>query len=266
MVNYKLGLNYGNNSFREVDLSFALKKNKHVLKSIDAFTLNFSCEEELKQYLKAKEVIEKDVNQPLIIFYGSKNVRNIPLMYADSREIIKKVREFSDRMNDYFEYRKTIAISHISYDSIMDNYKDIVNWFPVFEIICKNSKFMQELIGYVKDIPVQGLNVEDMNRYLHAKKTSQIPRDVYIALFDYFKKLFYRYNASSKELEFNYKGFRDFCAFYINFKKEYLLKKDGVEVLKEIMQGSQPSKNVQSIEENTQEEEYIQLKMTLNSK
>ena len=221
-MNYKLCLCLvGKEKYETIDISrfFDDKKQSFNLEKIDAFTMNFNNENELKQFLYSKGLIsEKDLYKPLSIFFGSNDIREVPIIYSTDKETIDKIRDFSSDIKQYFDLKKRNAYSTFSYAQIVGDYLGITDCFDSFSVMAKNIKFLRALQEYCSSNPKQSLNISDINLYINENSGYTKSRLIYIALFELFRRLFYKYDENKKELNFNYKGFRDFCVFYCKYK------------------------------------------------
>ena len=225
-MNYKLCVKNGDIA-RILDMSsiFKNKKDGFNLELLDKFTRSFKNEEELKAYLLAKNIIsESELQYDIEIKYGDKNIRYAPVMYSGDKEF-ENIKALSDSIKRYFEHRKNVSMSTDSYDGILDNYRNITEYFEVFEKISRSKNFLNVIIGFVRANPKQGLNVEHVDMYINTEFGTPKCRYLYIALFEIFRRQFYDYNKETKDLKFNYKKFRDFCIFYLNYKSNVLSRR-----------------------------------------
>lgn len=202
------------------------KKELLSLKYIDNMTMQTNNEMELKEYLKSKGLIsDNDINKSVCISYGDKDKRFIPVLYARDKVTIDNLKKLSDDIKKYFEYRKQNCHSNFSYESIIGNYNDITSFFSGFEVLAGNHKFLIELQRYISGNPKQNVNANDIAIYINQFSDDKKSKYIYIALFEIFINLFYKFDKETKELKFSYKGFRDFCVFYCNYKRKINNKK-----------------------------------------
>lgn len=218
--------------YQMIDISefFKDKKESFNLEKLDNFTMNFSDENELKNYLYSKKLISSDdLNKQLCIFFGSKDVREIPIIYSKDKETINNIKNLSLEIKSYFDYEKKNTYSTFSYGTIIGDYQNITVYFDVFSKIAKNTSFLKILQSYCKINPKQSLNINDIQLYINENSKYTKSRLLYIALFELFRRIFYRFDEKTKDLHFNYKGFRDFCVFYCDYKRNVNAKKDNLE-------------------------------------
>ena len=220
-MNYKLGSYISSSKYKEIDVSefFKDKKSSYNLENIDNFTMKFSNQYEFKMFLFLKGLIN-NIDDKIFIYYGKKSVRDIPLLYGDCKAEYENIKKFSKEINDYFSMHKRYNnYDSFSYNNIIGDYSDITNYFDCFYVMSQNTKFLQALQNYCVSNPAQELNIKDINLYL-SEKGQYKSKIIYIALFELFRRLFYKYDNENKELVFNYKGFRDFCVFYTEYKEK----------------------------------------------
>ena len=231
-MNYSLALEEKNN-YEKLDLSLIIpnKEDRFDLEHIDNFTIQFENEYELKEYLIAKGLIKEiDFQKEICIFYGLKNKRNIPVLYKSNKETIDKLRIFSKEINKYFLEQKRTTYSTFSYDLIMRDYKNIADSFPSFEVFAGNHKFLNELQRFVSNNPKQKLNIKDISTYITQLSGDKKSKVISIALFETFRMLFYTYDKEKANLIFNYKGFRDFCVFYCDYKNNRKSLQESIQI------------------------------------
>ena len=228
-MNYKLCTkSKADKTSRILDLSivFINKEGEFNLEMLDKFTSQFKDEKELKAYLLSKKVISaNEYHDDIMITYGLKNVRYIPVMYSNPEEL-NNLKELSSQIKSYFDHRKNLTVSMHSYETILDNYKNITEYFSVFEKISRSKQFLNLISGYVRSNPKQGINVDDIELFMRDDFGQKQCRYLYIALFELFRREFFDYDKENQELKFTYKGFRDFCVFYFNYKNENFTKKN----------------------------------------
>ena len=220
-MNYKLGSYISSSKYANVDISefFKDKKSSYDLENIDNFTMKFSNQYEFKTFLFLKGLISS-VDDKLFIYYGKKNVRSIPLLYSECKTEYDNIKKFSKEIYDYFRMHKRYNnYDSFGYSNIIGDYHDITNYFDSFYVMSQNTNFLKALQNYCVSNPTQELNISDINLYL-AEKGKYKSKIIYIALFELFRRLFYKYDNENKELVFNYKGFRDFCVFYVEYKEK----------------------------------------------
>lgn len=220
IMNYKLCVK-GNNKEKIINVDELIrdKKNGYSLENIDRFTMMFQNEKEFKIYLLAKKSINiSEYYEELLVVYGDKKVRYIPVLYSNEEEI-NNLLNLAREIKSYFNFEKNhTSFSTSSYESILNNYRYITNFFSVFEDISRSKKFLNVIAEYSSNNPNQRSNVGDINLYLSQDFGRKKCKYLYVALFELFRREFYKYDSDDKELVFNYKGFRDFCAFYCNYK------------------------------------------------
>ena len=207
-MNYKLCVLRDDENYKVVDLStiFNDKKKIYDLESIDEFTMSFEDENALKKELLSSGVIkEEDLNKSLCIKYGDKNIRQTDIMYSNNKELVLNIKNLSISIKKYYNENKK---AH-------DFYKSITGDFQAFEAIFKDRVFLKKLreYAYQKDIP--NLNTREIVVYIN---TSTNHKQLYIALYDLLKKIFYKYDLNKNDLRFSYKSLRDFCLFFSGYK------------------------------------------------
>ena len=207
-MNYKLCVLRDDENYKVVDLSTIFKDKKKIydLESIDEFTMSFEDENALKKELLSSGVIkEEDLNKSLCIKYGDKNIRQTDIMYSNNKELVLNIKNLSISIKKYYNENKK---AH-------DFYKSITCDFQAFEAIFKDRVFLKKLreYAYQKDIP--NLNTREIVVYIN---TSTNHKQLYIALYDLLKKIFYKYDLNKNDLRFSYKSLRDFCLFFSGYK------------------------------------------------
>lgn len=225
-MNYSLTLN----ELQNIDLSKISidKRQSFKLEYIDSITMECESEEELKKYLLEKELInEEDLEKNICISYGKKTKRYISILYKNNKETVRKIKELADEIKKYFQVRKNHTNNDFSYSLIMGDYGDITKYFDSFQVFAGNHKFLRALQEYASNNPKQNLNINDISVYIKDSNTDKKAKVIYIALFEIFRRLFYNYDDENKSLEFNYKGFRDFCVFYCEYKANLHMNKQG---------------------------------------
>lgn len=220
-MNYKLCTISDNMKRKNIDLSslFENKKTAYKLDKLDEFTMMFKDENELKVYLISKGLLQvEDVNKLIFITYGDKNVRDIPLLYKANKKEVDNIKTFADEINYYFGLCKSNAYSTFSYGQIVGDYRGITDRFKCFEVMASSYKFLEALQNYCSPNPKQSLNIDDIQIYINENHIYTKSKLLYVALFELFRREFYKYDEENKKLNFDYKGFRDFCVFYCEYK------------------------------------------------
>lgn len=192
MVIYKLGIL----NDRTFDLSNIIEMDaKNSLRILDKFTSMFNSEEDLKQYLLNKNIINyKEYYQKInIVYQYNRSTKTLPVIYSSEKEYL--------------------------------NSAIILN--KLYSYIC-NLKFVQKLINYydynIENNP-QIENISNLRLYL-----SDLKRDGKKA-FNYDKRLLdytlnnilvvatHKYDKKTNSYKYNYRGLRDLGMFIYNFDK-----------------------------------------------
>ena len=221
-MNYNLAL-VENEDYLKIELRKIIFDQQSIfeLEYLDKLTMNFKNEIELKQYLLEKGLINQaDIDKKLCISYGDKHKREISIIYKEDIVTIERIRKMANEIKKYFNIKKSNAHSTFSYGLIMGDYLNITSYFESFEVFAGNHKFLRKLQDYVSNNPKQNVNINDISIYINQFAGDKRSKVIYIALYEIFRRLFYKFNKDTKDLEFNYKGFRDFCIFYCDYKRK----------------------------------------------
>lgn len=214
-------------SFKIIDLSnlFSSKKEALNLKYIDKFTMSFKDEDEFKGYLLSKGIITKEqLSMKLGITYVFNIPKFIPIFYSNKKRTMEKLENLSSEIKSYFDSKRINQDYPFSYNSIMGDYRNITGQFEIFKTMSEDIDFLRDLQEYVKKNPNQEKNIDDINTYINSLRNYHNKKFIYIALFETFRNIFYRYDQKSKTLKLNYKGFRDFTSFYYEYNKKFKRK------------------------------------------
>lgn len=197
------------------------------LRYIDAITMQCKDEKNLKEYLLKKGLItEEDFSKNICITYGKNKKRYIPILYSTENSEFDNLSALAIEIKNYFNQKKRETYSEFSYELIVGDYTNITSYFDSFSVLARNHNFLYYLQLYASKNPSLAVSINDISVYINQFKGDKKSKFLYIALFEIFRQLFYKFNEETKELEFNYKGFRDFCVFYCDYKRNIKLKKN----------------------------------------
>lgn len=228
-MNYKLCLYDIEDNRKVIDTAKMLKNKKEQfdLIAIDEFTMIFNGEERLIDYLISQKLIsESDRSGELTIEYGDEYAREIRLLYSIDKEVFLKIRNFAIEIKNYFKDRKHECKNIKSYSDIMGEYPYVESDFKKFKVMARNIEFLEALQIFISPNPAQQTNIKALNNYINNPKRDPKSKDISIILYECFRRIFYKFDHKEKTLKFNYKGYRDFAVFYIDFKEKYNSKKN----------------------------------------
>ena len=195
MPKYKLGTVKGK-VIKEINLNSVLKLGNNQLEKLDDFTIEFKDENELKNYLLKKEILDiSDAQNKLKVIYSFKGTKKLDVLYSDIKKymntsylrsqlqiLTKTDLEFLRKLRDHYDYGGS------PYNG-------------------------------------QGLNINDINVYLKdVRNSGGKPFDckyLDIAIEDLFLKAIFRpIDIETGEAKEDYRGYRDLALFIYKYRKK----------------------------------------------